>query len=59
LRVTYVYWREDGQWRIVHRHADIPPAAFVPGFPDTVILSQFRRQVCKELSCSRWVAPEA
>lgn len=26
LRVTHVYRREDGQWRIVHRHADIPPA---------------------------------
>jgi ketosteroid isomerase-like protein len=22
LRVTHVYRREDGQWRIVHRHAD-------------------------------------
>jgi ketosteroid isomerase-like protein len=26
LRVTHVYRREDGQWRIVHRHADYPPA---------------------------------
>ena len=26
LRVTHVYRREDGQWRIVHRHADVPPA---------------------------------
>ena len=26
LRVTHVYRREDGQWRIVHRHADFPPA---------------------------------
>src|SRR3954451_14463517 len=26
LRVTHVYRREDGQWRIVHRHADAPPA---------------------------------
>lgn len=25
LRVTHVYRREDGQWRIVHRHADAPP----------------------------------
>lgn len=25
LRVTHVYRREDGQWRIVHRHADVPP----------------------------------
>ncbi len=27
LRVTHVYRREDGHWRIVHRHADRPPAA--------------------------------
>lgn len=26
LRVTHVYRREEGQWRIVHRHADFPPA---------------------------------
>ncbi len=26
LRVTHVYRREDGQWKIVHRHADSPPA---------------------------------
>jgi ketosteroid isomerase-like protein len=25
LRVTHVYRREDGAWRIVHRHADFPP----------------------------------
>jgi ketosteroid isomerase-like protein len=25
LRATHVYRREDGQWRIVHRHADPPP----------------------------------
>ena len=25
LRVTHVYRREDGQWRIVHRHGDHPP----------------------------------
>jgi ketosteroid isomerase-like protein len=25
LRVTHVYRRENGQWRIVHRHADSPP----------------------------------
>jgi ketosteroid isomerase-like protein len=24
LRVTHVYRREDGEWRIVHRHADAP-----------------------------------
>ncbi len=26
LRVTHVYRREEGRWRIVHRHADSPPA---------------------------------
>ncbi|MDD7936964.1 nuclear transport factor 2 family protein [Actinomycetospora lutea] len=30
LRVTHVYRREDGQWRIVHRHGDRPPADVVP-----------------------------
>ena len=25
LRATHVYRREDGEWRIVHRHADVPP----------------------------------
>lgn len=25
LRVTHVYRRQDGQWRIVHRHGDRPP----------------------------------
>jgi ketosteroid isomerase-like protein len=34
LRVTHVYRREDGQWRIVHRHGDFPPAADQPSaFP--------------------------
>ena len=27
LRVTHVYRREDGQWRIVHRHGDAPPTS--------------------------------
>lgn len=27
LRVTHVYRREDGQWRIVHRHGDFPPTS--------------------------------
>ena len=30
LRATHVYRREHGQWRIVHRHADFPPAAEQP-----------------------------
>jgi ketosteroid isomerase-like protein len=32
LRVTHVYRREEGHWRIVHRHADLPPS------PDTDVL---------------------
>ena len=30
LRVTHVYRREDGQWRIVHRHGDRPPESVAP-----------------------------
>jgi ketosteroid isomerase-like protein len=30
LRVTHVYRREDGQWRIVHRHGDPPPTKHGP-----------------------------
>jgi ketosteroid isomerase-like protein len=25
VRVTHIYRREDGEWRIVHRHGDNPP----------------------------------
>jgi ketosteroid isomerase-like protein len=25
VRVTHVYRREDGDWRIVHRHGDLAP----------------------------------
>jgi uncharacterized protein (TIGR02246 family) len=25
IRTTHVYRREDGEWRLVHRHADFPP----------------------------------
>ena len=25
VRVTHVYRREDGDWKIVHRHGDNPP----------------------------------
>jgi ketosteroid isomerase-like protein len=33
LRATHVYRREHGQWRIVHRHADLPPATDQPIAP--------------------------
>jgi ketosteroid isomerase-like protein len=33
LRATHVYRREDGQWRIVHRHADPVPDANCEGAP--------------------------
>jgi len=26
IRVTHIYRRFDGEWRLVHRHADFPPA---------------------------------
>jgi ketosteroid isomerase-like protein len=25
IRTTHVYRREDGEWRLIHRHADFPP----------------------------------
>jgi ketosteroid isomerase-like protein len=30
LRVTHLYRREDGEWKIVHRHADVPPTGSAP-----------------------------
>jgi ketosteroid isomerase-like protein len=30
LRVTQIYRREDGTWRLVHRHGDIAPADHSP-----------------------------
>jgi len=33
LRVTHVYRREDGEWKIVHRHADTP--RFIRCLPPT------------------------
>ena len=33
LRVTHVYRREGGEWRIVHRHGDFPPGPNAPLFP--------------------------
>jgi ketosteroid isomerase-like protein len=37
LRATHVYRREDGEWKIVHRHADRPPDEPAPdaGFTGT------------------------
>lgn len=32
LRVTHVYRRENGQWRIVHRHGDVLPDPSKPLF---------------------------
>ena len=26
VRVTHIYRREDGEWKIVHRHGDSAPA---------------------------------
>ncbi|MDQ3576616.1 MAG: nuclear transport factor 2 family protein, partial [Actinomycetota bacterium] len=34
LRVTHVYRREDGEWKIVHRHGDQPPQG--QGLPHTL-----------------------
>ena len=36
MRSTHIYRREDGEWKIVHRHSDFPPAAnpVLPGAPD-------------------------
>jgi len=25
IRVTHIYRRIDGEWKLVHRHADFPP----------------------------------
>jgi ketosteroid isomerase-like protein len=33
LRVTHVYRREDGEWKIVHRHGDRPPDEPAPEGP--------------------------
>lgn len=31
LRVTHIYRRENGEWLLVHRHADFPPLDQSPG----------------------------
>jgi ketosteroid isomerase-like protein len=30
VRVTHVYRREDGEWKIVHRHGDLAPVDASP-----------------------------
>jgi ketosteroid isomerase-like protein len=40
LRATHVYRREDGEWRIVHRHADAPPVPPAAGELDGVLQPQ-------------------
>jgi hypothetical protein len=32
IRVTHIYRRFEGKWRLVHRHADFPPADERHGF---------------------------
>lgn len=34
LRATHVFRREDGEWRTVHRHADLPPEDGAPLLPE-------------------------
>jgi hypothetical protein len=33
VRATHVYRREDGEWKIVHRHGDNPPPEQSPPMP--------------------------
>ena len=39
LRVTHVYRREDGEWKIVHRHGDVPPVDQSPPMPASPVTS--------------------
>lgn len=34
LRATHIYRREDGEWKIVHRHGDVPPVDESPPRPE-------------------------
>jgi len=43
LRATHVYRREDGEWKIVHRHADRPPDEPEPGETLTGTHSRYAR----------------
>ncbi|MFB9684324.1 YybH family protein [Amycolatopsis plumensis] len=40
LRATHVYRRENGEWKIVHRHADRPPDE--PGTGETLTVTHSR-----------------
>jgi ketosteroid isomerase-like protein len=40
LRVTHVYRREDGEWKIVHRHADALPPADAANSPEAAMQKQ-------------------
>jgi ketosteroid isomerase-like protein len=35
VRVTHVYRREDGEWKIVHRHGDLAPVDESPPAEDS------------------------
>lgn len=43
LRATHVYRREDGEWKIVHRHADRPPEEPEPDETLTETHSRYAR----------------
>jgi ketosteroid isomerase-like protein len=40
LRATHVYRRENGEWRIVHRHGDYPPAPADAGAGNSILFDQ-------------------
>jgi ketosteroid isomerase-like protein len=42
LRVTHVYRREAGEWKVVHRHGDHPPVDQSPPFRDPTLAEAAR-----------------